>query len=102
VRVHYLQHVPFEDPGSILPWLSRRGADVSSTPLFADARLPDPAGVDFLIVVGGPMSANDDADLPWLSPEKQFIRETIAAGRPVLGICLGAQLIASALGARVY
>jgi GMP synthase-like glutamine amidotransferase len=102
VRAHYLQHVPFEGPGSILPWLSRRGADVTSTPFFVDACLPDPADVDFLIVMGGPMSANDEADLPWLAQEKQFIRETIVAGRPVLGICLGAQLIASALGARVY
>jgi GMP synthase-like glutamine amidotransferase len=102
VQAHYLQHVPFETPGSILSWLHARGAEVTSTALFAEPHLPRPVDVDFLIVMGGPMSANDEATLPWLVTEKRFIRDTIAAGRPVLGVCLGAQLIASALGARVY
>jgi GMP synthase-like glutamine amidotransferase len=52
--------------------------------------------------MGGPMSVNDERDFPWLLPEKQFIRDAIHSGTPVLGICLGAQLIASVMGARVY
>jgi GMP synthase-like glutamine amidotransferase len=54
-----------------------------------------------LIAMGGPMSVNDDAELPWLRPEKQCVREAVARDIPVLGVCLGAQLIASALGTRV-
>jgi GMP synthase-like glutamine amidotransferase len=72
------------------------------TRFFAPHSLPDRRDVDLLIVLGGPMSANDEATLPWLVPEKRFIREAIEAGTPVLGICLGAQLIASAMGARVF
>lgn len=64
--------------------------------------LPDPGRFDWLIVMGGPMSAADDAKHPWLVPEKRLIGDSIHAGKVVLGICLGAQLIASALGARVY
>lgn len=58
--------------------------------------------MDFIIAGPGQMSVNDEAELPWLKAEKQFLREAIAGGIPVLGICLGAQLIASSLGAPVY
>ena len=102
MRAHFLQHVPFEGLGSIQPWLVRAGYDISSTRWFESHRLPEPGQTDFLIVLGGPMSANDESRFPWLVAEKDFIRNAIAAGVPVLGICLGAQLIASAMGARVY
>jgi GMP synthase-like glutamine amidotransferase len=64
--------------------------------------MPHPESVEGLIIMGGPMSVNDEAEYPWLSAEKRFARDVIEAGKPVLGVCLGAQLIASALGARVY
>ncbi len=102
LRAHYLQHVPFESPGSVLPWLAARDALVGATRLFDDEPLPSPHGIDLLVVMGGPMSVNDEAVHPWLAPEKQLIRDVIDAGRAVLGICLGAQLIASALGSRVF
>lgn len=102
MQVHWFQHVPFEGLGSILPWLSEHGHTAHQHTLFANSSLPDVAEVDALIVMGGPMSVNDSAELPWLAAEKQFIRQMLAAGKPVLGICLGAQLIASALGAAVY
>lgn len=102
MNVHILQHVPFEGLGSIEPWLLARGAQISHTRFFEACSLPDLDSVDFIIAMGGPMSVNDEATLPWLAPEKQFIREAIQQGVAVLGICLGAQLIASALGARVY
>jgi GMP synthase-like glutamine amidotransferase len=102
MRVHVLQHAPFEGLGSIHDWLEQQGADISYTRFYESPELPDPAGLDFVIAMGGPMSVNDESELPWLRPEKQFVRNAIERGLAVLGICLGAQLIASALGARVY
>jgi GMP synthase-like glutamine amidotransferase len=102
MRAHYFQHVPFEGLGSIAPWLRRQGYEISKTEFFSSATLPALADMDLLIVMGGPMSVNDEHRLPWLVPEKRFLYDAIACGVPVLGICLGAQLIASALGARVY
>lgn len=100
--VHVLQHVPFEGLGSIAAWLAQHDAVVTYTRFFESAVLPDPAAIDFVIALGGPMSVIDEQDLPWLVVEKAFVRACVAANKPVLGICLGAQLIASAHGARVY
>ena len=102
ISVHWLQHVPFEGLGSIAPWLEGRGARVTTTRLFEGAALPPLENIDFLIVMGGPMSVNDVSIHPWLPAEKTFIAEAMERGTTVLGICLGAQLIASSLGARVY
>ena len=102
MRVHYFQHVAFEGLGSIASWLTARSIEIKGTRFYEAANLPDSADVDWLIVLGGPMSANDEHLYAWLADEKAFIAEAIRAGKRVLGICLGAQLIASALGARVY
>jgi GMP synthase-like glutamine amidotransferase len=102
MRAHYLQHVPFEGLGSIAPWLAGHGYRTTATRLFEAAAFPDPRDIDLLVILGGPMSVNDGGQLPWLAAEKAFIREVIGLGTPVLGICLGAQLIADVLGARVY
>ena len=102
MKAHVLQHVPFEGIGSMAPWLEAQGADVRYTRLFEDPTLPELEGLDLVIAMGGPMSVNDESALPWLRPEKQFIGAAVARGVPVVGVCLGAQLIASALGARVY
>jgi GMP synthase-like glutamine amidotransferase len=102
VRAHYLQHVPFESPGSILPWLTQHGASVASTRLFEAHTLPAVDDFDLLVVMGGPMSVNDEARHPWLIAEKRLVRDAIESGRAVVGVCLGAQVIASALGSRVF
>jgi len=102
MRAHYFQHVLFEGLGSIEQWLIKYGFDISCTRFFESTLLPANKEIDLLIVMGGPMSVNDEDKFPWLVSEKQFIREAINSGTPVLGICLGAQLIASAMGALVY
>lgn len=101
MRIHWLQHVPYEGLGQFEPLIAARNATVTCTRLFAGEPLPPPANVDLLVILGGPMSVNDEATLSWLVAEKAFIREVIARDSAVLGICLGAQLIASALGAPV-
>ena len=102
MRVHVLQHVPFEGLGSIEPWLAQRDTEIRYTRFFERDPLPDLDAVDLLVAMGGPMSVNDEAQFSWLEPEKRTVREAIEREIRVLGICLGAQLIASALGSRVY
>lgn len=102
MRVHVVQHVAFEGVGSIGPWLERCGYQVTYTRFFAGDALPHPKDVDLLVVLGGPMSVHDEKLFPWLVGEKAFIRECMEQGKPVLGVCLGAQLMAAAMGAKVY
>jgi GMP synthase-like glutamine amidotransferase len=102
LKAHVLQHVPFEGLGSIAPWLETNNARIRYTRFFETPLLPSLNSTDMIIAMGGPMSANDEAELPWLVPEKAFIRDAVLRGIPVLGVCLGAQLIAAAMGAKVY
>lgn len=102
MHVHVLQHVPFEGLGSIEAWLQQRNMSISYTRLYESDNFPPLSGIDLIIALGGPMSVNDEAALPWLRAEKRFIADAIADNKAVLGICLGSQLIANALGARVY
>lgn len=101
MKIHYLQHVPFEGLGSIETWAGQQGAVVTSTRLFNDEPLPAPEDIDWLIVMGGPMNIYEEDKFPWLKREKVFIAEVIKRGSRVLGICLGAQLIADVLRGRI-
>lgn len=102
MRVHHLQHVPFENLGSIKTVLKKNGHTMNSSHLYKGDNLPSVNDLDLLIVMGGPMSVSDENIYPWLKAEKQFIKEAIKSGKKVLGICLGAQLIAEVLGAQVH
>ena len=102
MRIHYLQHVPFEGPGSLERWALSNGHTLTATRLY-DGELParlEDAGA--LVILGGPMNVYEEEIHPWLVQEKIFIKRAIESDIPVLGICLGAQLIADVLGARVY
>jgi GMP synthase-like glutamine amidotransferase len=102
MRIHCFQHVPFEGLGNIEEWIKSQKHSLSVTRFHANDSLPKLEDVDWLIVMGGPMGAYDDKKYPWLTAEKSFIEASIKAGKKVLGICLGAQLIAIVLGEKVY
>ena len=99
MNIHYLQHVPYEGLGNLEALLRSRGHRIRGTRLDLEEVLPDLADIDWLIVLGGPMGVYDS--LPWLPLEQDFIHRAIDAGKIVLGICLGAQLIATVLGGAV-
>ncbi len=102
MHVHWFQHVPFEGLGSIESWLVKNNHSVSMTRLHAGEKPPNMDDIDWLIVMGGPMNIYQEAEFPWLIEEKLCIKRAITAGKTLLGICLGAQLIAEVLQARVY
>lgn len=102
LRIHCLQHVAFEGIGCIANWATQNGHTLTHTRFYADEALPEVSSFDCLIVMGGPMSVHDEAAHEWLKAEKAFIKKTINEGKKLIGICLGAQLIAAAMDASVY
>lgn len=94
------KNVSNEGAGTIEDFLIKAGIPFQVTDLSKGELLPDAEGFDTLLMMGGPMSVNDD--LPYLRKEEALVREFAAAGKKILGVCLGAQLMAKALGARVY
>ena len=102
MRVQILQHVVFESPGLLVDEIRRKGYSLRTTALYNDDPMPKVTDFDILIIMGGSMSVHDEAEFPWLRAEKELIAAAIGEEKKVLGICLGAQLIAVACGARVY
>ena len=101
--VAIFRHAPTEGPGYFATYLDRH--DIPWEVIKVDAGEPvprDPGGFAGLVFMGGPMSVNDDAKLPWLTAEKRLIAEAVRAGKPFWGTCLGVQLLAASLGAKVY
>lgn len=109
LKVHYFQHIAGEGFGSCFEHLKAMDAEITATEFFAlptDSQLdiealPHVNEVDLLIIMGGEMSVNDEANYPWLKVEKRWIRRYLAQEKPAIGLCLGGQLIANALGANV-
>ncbi len=103
LRAMVLSHVPFEDLGSLRPRLEERGLSIEiADAATAEFPLAQAAACDLLVVLGGPIGVYETGAYPFLTGEVDCIRQRLKAGRPTLGICLGAQLMAAALGARVY
>jgi len=96
-----LKHVPFEGPASIAAWAATKDYALTEFPVYEGGELPELDSFDCLLVMGGPMNIYEEARYPWLEPEKTLIRSAIEAGKYVIGICLGGQLIADVLGAPV-
>jgi len=101
MKIHYLQHVDFEDPSFILSWAKENGHFLTKTMLHENDSMKDMPDFDLLIIMGGPMNIYEYDVYPWLRDEKKLIGTAISDGKFVLGICLGAQLIADVLGAQV-
>ncbi len=97
MRVHVITHVPFEGPAAIAEWALARGHAVAQTAAITET-YPDASAVDLLVVMGGPMDADDEVASPWLAAEKRFVRDVLDARGSVVGVCLGAQILAEVLG----
>ena len=109
LNVHYFQHIAGEGFGSCYSFLKQHQAHITATEFFAlpvdqpleIEALPSVTDVDLLIIMGGTMSVNDEANFPWLKIQKRWLRRYLSMGKPAIGLCFGGQLIANALGAAV-
>jgi GMP synthase-like glutamine amidotransferase len=101
MKVQILQHISVKPPGTILDWLAEKNYDYKINYIKHGDPLPDENDTDFLIVLGGALNVNNEAANPWLNSEIAYVKNIIDADKPVLGICLGAQIIARALGMKV-
>jgi len=101
LRIHYLQHVPFEGAAGIATWAEARGCPLTRTRLYEGKSPPTLDAFDLLAVMGGPMNVYEHGAYPWLASEREFIQRAVDGGKRVLGVCLGAQLLADALGGEV-
>ncbi len=101
IRLHVLQHVPFEDAANIGTWAEEKHYPITKTRLYENEPFPEHDSFDMLVIMGGLMNVYEYDTYPWLLRERQFIKEAIERKKAVLGVCLGAQLIADVLGGKV-
>lgn len=101
MRIHSLEHEPFEGLGNIEVWAKNKGHSITRTHLFKNEELPETSEFDWLFIMGGSMNIYEEDKFPWLKAEKEFIAKAIEAEKIILGVCLGSQLIADVLGGRV-
>jgi len=102
MHIHAFLHTPFEKPGYIEQWAKEKGHSISFTKFYEPFVLPTLNDIDWLIIMGGPMGVYDEDKYPWLKEEKSFIKQVVDSKKIIMGICLGSQLIAEILGAKVF
>ena len=100
MRIHIILHASFEQPGVIETWALSRKHTISSTHTYRGELLPDPSQIDFLVIMGGPQSPLEADQYPYLRDEILLTKTIIQQKKPVLGICLGAQIIGESFGAK--
>jgi GMP synthase-like glutamine amidotransferase len=106
MKIHCLEHLKNETLGSIGTWITQKQHSLTKTLLYnedfsEEPHFPNPEDFDLLLIMGGSMSVWEEAEYPWLKPEKKFVKEVIKSGKPILGSCFGGQIIAEVLGAKV-
>lgn len=102
MHIHFIQHMRFEYPASIADWAKEKKYTTTYSKIFEEAIFPSENTFDMLVILGGVMSVYDDYKYAWLPAEKIFIKNAIKEKKKVVGVCLGAQLVAEALGAKVF
>jgi len=102
MKLHMLEHEPYEGPTNIDLWAEKRGHLVERTYLYEEQSPPSPDRFDWLIAAGGSQHVWEEELHPWLAPEKQYLRQALDQNKLILGLCFGAQLLAEALGGRVF
>ena len=103
MRIHIIQHLAHEHAASIIDWAKKNNHVLSYTCLFYEQfAFPSTEEFDMLIILGGTMGAYEEEKFSWLSVEKNFITKAVEANKLVLGICLGSQILAEALGSKAY
>ncbi len=95
-------HAPFELPGNIKTWCELKSIELQEYHIYKEDKFPNISDFDILVLMGGPMSVNDEKDYPFLKKEKAFIEKALKENKKVIGVCLGAQLIANVMGEKVY
>ena len=102
MKIHYLQHDDLVQACTIEQWATEQGILLSNTQVHKGEAFPDTSDFELLIILGGRMGAYEEEDYPWLIDEKAFIKRAIDENKYVLGICLGAQILAHVLGGFVH
>jgi GMP synthase-like glutamine amidotransferase len=102
MRLLLLQHDPLDGPGALSDWATARGNSVAICLICQGEHLPPLDSFDLLVSLGGPMGAYEEQKHPWLATEKEYLRQALTAGKKILGLCLGCQLLADALGGTAF
>ncbi|TDT71871.1 GMP synthase-like glutamine amidotransferase [Hypnocyclicus thermotrophus] len=101
MNIFCIKHVSFEDPGIIENWAIKNNYTFKYIKMYENYKLPNINDIDILVILGGPMNIYEEKQYPFLKEEKTFIKQVINANKKIIGICLGAQLIADLLGSKV-